>query len=98
MTGPRWALPDWAQSTLRTMRHDNKVTGAVLSYQVGVIHYVAIPNWHTTQNQTEKDNPLGKLAKIMDKQCVEEETSVDDKHTKRCSSSFIYTRNQAYTN
>ena len=54
--------------------------------------------WHTTQNQKEKDNPVGKLAKTMSEQCMEEETRVDNKYTKRCSPSFIYARNQVYTN
>ena len=46
----------------------------------------------------EKDNPIGKLAKTMSEQCMEEETWVDNKYTKRCSPSFIYARNQVYTN
>ena len=34
----------------------------------------------------------------MSEQCMEEETRVDNKYTKRWSPSFIYARNQVYTN
>lgn len=53
---------------------------------------------HTIQNQKGKDNPTGKLAKVMNEQCMEEETWVHNKYTKICSLSFIYARNQVYTN
>lgn len=52
----------------------------VLATKFGVICYVVIHNWHITQNQ--KDNPIGKLVKIMNKQHMKEETWGDNKHTR----------------